>query len=156
MAAYATEAYAIQMYGADYVTLAFDRDGDGVSDAGVADLWLDIATDEINARLAGKVALPVTTVPRILKVRCVDIAIYRASPSASELTEEKKARYKAAMDWLEAIADNKVKLTDDNGVPLAAHLTQRVTLVTGQDAYAQQASGVRYFSREVRKRDGLL
>jgi phage gp36-like protein len=153
--AYATQADAELLYGSDYVTVAFDRDGDGVIDSGLPELLFDIATAEINSFLAGRVPLPLSTVPSDVMMRCVDIAIYRACPSAAELTEEKTTRFKAAHDWLKMVAANEIKLTDD-GDSLGTHLTQRARIITGANSYYEQDEGSRYFSREIRKRDGLL
>ena len=73
---------------------------------------IDTASDEIDAYIGGRYALPIAgTVPPILAKLCADIAIYnlysRVKEQAPELRSE---RYKAAIKLLEAIASGKISL----------------------------------------------
>lgn len=155
MAAYADIAFATQLYGASYITTAFDRDGDGEIDTLDAELMFEIASAEIDSFLVGKIEMPLTTVPLDLKMRCVDIAVYRMCPDAATATVEKRTRFEAAQKWLEMVATNRIKLTAAplTGEPLTgAHLTQRATVVTAAAAHYDQQENSRWFSRERTRR----
>jgi phage gp36-like protein len=112
--AYATTAEAIDLYGDDYILASVDRDDDGVADATAFSDALDQATSELNSYIAVRYDLPLSTVPAVLTRFCIDIAVYIASSSAVELTDEKKERYKAAIAWAKGVAKGDISLgTDD-------------------------------------------
>lgn len=145
--AYATIDFAVQLYGVDYVTVAFDRDNDGVIDTIATEAMLEIVSAEIDSYLVGRVPLPLTNVPLDLKMRCVDMAIYRMCPDAARLTTEKTDRFKAAESWLKMVARNEIKLTYE-GASTGTHLTERARIVTATAAHSEQETDARWFSRE--------
>jgi len=112
--AYATAARAVSLYGEDFVTVGCDRDQDGVRDPGVFESFLDLATNEIDGYLVGRDPLPLSPVPPQIEIYCIDIAIYRARPTADVLTEEVKDRYRAAIRYLENVQRNKIRLVPDS------------------------------------------
>jgi phage gp36-like protein len=67
------------------------------------------ASAEIDGYLAGQVALPLTIVPNILRVYCIDMARYRLQHT--EADEQVKARYDAAIAYLKMVAKGDVRLT---------------------------------------------
>lgn len=149
MAAYADIAFATQLYGEDYVTTSFDRNNDGEIDTADAELMLEIVSAEIDSYLVGRVApLPLSPVPLDLKMRCVDIAIYRMCPDAGRLTTEKTDRYKAALEWLKMVADNRIKLTSEGAKVTDASLTQKARVIPAVTAYQDQEVDARWFRRE--------
>jgi phage gp36-like protein len=148
MAAYADIAFATSLYGSDYVTVAFDRDNDGVVDTVAAELMFDIVSAEIDSFLVNKVPMPLTEVPLDLKMRCVDLCIYRMCPEASRLTTEKIDRFKAAQKWLEMVAEGVIKLTADGAALTGANKNQKATLTTAATAAQDQESDARWFKRD--------
>ncbi len=154
MAAYADIDFAISLYGEDYVTVAFDRDGDGEIDDTATEMVFEIVSSEIDSYLVGRIALPLTNVPLDLKMRCVDLCIYRMCPDAARLSEEKTKRFDAAISYLKMVARGEVKLTYDGASAAGTHLTQRARIVTQEDADGEQGDNSRWFNR--RSRRGVL
>ena len=113
MADYATTQEAIDLYGEDYILESVDRDDDGEVDATSFGDALEQATSELNSYIGVVYDLPLTTVPAVLQRFCIDIAVYVSCPSAAELTDEKKDRYKAAIKWAMGVASGKVSLGTD-------------------------------------------
>ena len=107
---YATQQDIIDIYGQDALTVAADRDGDGVADPGVADEALTQATAEMDSYIGKKYDLPLPSTPAVLVPKCVDIAIYRMSQSPAALTDEIKDRYEKAIAWLRDLARGLVVL----------------------------------------------
>ena len=116
---YATQQDVIDTYGQEALTVAADRDGDGVADPGVADKALADASELMDSYLGKRYDLPLPTVPEVLKPVCVDIALYRMSQGPATLTDEIKDRYRAALRWLERVADGKVSLGLPDSPPSA-------------------------------------
>ncbi len=148
MAAYADIAFATSVYGENYVTTSFDRNNDGDIDTADVELMFEIVSAEIDSFLVGKVAMPLSPIPLDLKLRCVDLCIYRMCPDASTLTTEKIDRFKAAQTWLQMIARNEIKLTSAGEATTGTHLTQRATLITQSEAMQEQECGARWFQRD--------
>lgn len=147
MAAYADIAFATSVYGEDFVTTSFDRNNDGIIDTTDVELMFEIVTAEIDSYLVGRVPLPLTTVPLDLKMRCVDLCIYRMCPDASRATTEKTERYKAAIAWLELVAANKIRLTVDHEKATGTHETMKATIITAATAMQDQECNARWFDR---------
>ncbi len=148
MAAYADIAFATSAYGSDYVTVSFDRDNDGVIDTADVELMFEIVSAEIDSFLVGKVPMPLVAVPLDLKMRCVDLCIYRMCPDASRLTTEKTERFKAAQKWLEMVAEGVIKLSAEGAALTGANLNQRATITTAATALQDQEAGARWFKRD--------
>jgi len=108
--AYATAQDAIDLYGEDYILTSVDRDEDGDVDTTAFSDALDQATSELDTYIGVRYDLPLSTVPDVLVRFCVDIAVYVSCPSEAELTDEKKARYKRAVEWAKSLAKGEVSL----------------------------------------------
>lgn len=126
--AYATEADAIAIYGTDYVTVSADKDGDGSIDTALFAAALDRATSIINGKLAGRVALPLVTVPDDLMGYCVDLAIYYASVTCDVMTDQKREMHKGAISALDSMAKNMTSMGQedppDNGPQSASYASE--------------------------------
>jgi phage gp36-like protein len=149
--AYADLDYANGLYGPDYITPSVDRDGDGEitsEDEALAEAMFDVVTAEMNSYFVGRVPLPLETVPLDLKMRCVDIFVYRMCTDAGTLSDIKKERFKAAIDWLTLVATNKVKLTVD-GASVGATKNASATLTVAK--YQDLDCGARRFTRKALK-----
>lgn len=156
--AYHTLQDAIDLYGTTYVTVSCDRDGDGSVDTAAFEAMSDVVAAMINGYLLGRVPLPLAEVPKDLKKYSIDITIYELCPSQSVRTEEKTKRYDAAMSWLRAVKDNKIKLTvggaDAPAAATGAHLTAGPAVVPASTAVFEIESGSRDYTRD--KLKGLL
>jgi phage gp36-like protein len=152
MAAYADLDYATSLYGAEYINASIDRDGDDAitaADTDLAEAMFDVVTAEMNSYFVGRVSLPLANPPLDLKMRCVDIFIYRMCTDAGTLSEIKKARFEAAIAWLTLVATNKVKLTTLDGSSTGANAVASARLTTA--AYQSLDDGSRRFSRSALK-----
>jgi phage gp36-like protein len=108
---------------------------------------LEVVSAEADSYMVGRVGpLPLENVPLDLKMRCIDLAIYRMCPSADRLTNEKVDRFKAAIEWFKMVAENKIKLAV-SGEAVAGSLTQKARLTTANEAACEQDEGSRWFSR---------
>lgn len=116
---YATQADVAAIYGQDALTVAADRDGDGAADPGVADEALTQASELMDSFIGSKYALPLPSVPAVLRQVCVDIALYKLAQRPGSMTEEIKDRNDAAMRWLRDLADGRVTLGIDQSPPSA-------------------------------------
>jgi len=103
--AYATEADCIATYGADKVTQACDRDGDGILDSASLALALDWGASRIDSILAGRVAIP-STVPASIREANVDLALYRVSFTSDVMSDQLAKRYDQVMEELKAMASS--------------------------------------------------
>lgn len=90
--------------GSDGLLLLADRDADGVADAVVVAGALKDASDEVDAYIGARYALPLAAVPALLTRLTTDIAIYRMARDAARATEENRTRYEDAVALLKAIA----------------------------------------------------
>jgi len=117
VAAYATQADAIELYGDQYVTMSVDRDDDGRIDADALTQSLADGQSELDSYIGVKYNLPLVTVPAVLKRFTVDVAIYISSNTAGSLTDEKTERYKAAIKWARDVAKGGVSLGLDDEPP---------------------------------------
>lgn len=87
----------------------------GLVDTAVAQRALDDAEAEIDGYLAGRYALPLATVPGVLRVHALTIAHYRLlGASADEVARED---YKAALRYLAGVAEGKVVLFAPSQAP---------------------------------------
>lgn len=117
MADYATLSDATDLYGSDYVAVAFDPDNTGAAVPAVYASAFGRATSEINGILAGNVTLPLDTVPENLVAYCVDIAIYYGSVRCSTMTEQKAQLFKDAIAAVKHMAKNMVSLGQEDPPP---------------------------------------
>lgn len=146
----ATPQDAVDLYGADYVITSADRDGDGALELAPFTRALAVATAEVLGYLVGRVALPLdlATYPQFRKLT-IDCAIYHSCPTADVLTDEKKARYAAAIAYLEKVATGRVVLVLDSPAgPEPAPRVSSAETSPAQELYYQADTGARTFSRE--------
>jgi phage gp36-like protein len=108
--AYATSDDIIELYGAEELNRAADRDSDGLADAAAVTRALNGASAEMDAYLSQKYTLPLTVTPVLLTRLCIDMALYRLVLEAGRWTEEHRVRYKDAVSLLEKIAAGKASL----------------------------------------------
>jgi phage gp36-like protein len=106
--AYCTQSDMEARYGTAEVLQLTDRLNTGEVDTEVLDLAIADATAEIDAYLAGRYALPLTSVPVVLTRLCGDIARYRLWENGA--TDEVRDRYRDAVRLLEQIAKGTVTL----------------------------------------------
>lgn len=139
MAAYATIAQATEIYGLAYLTIACDRDSDGVLDTDDFNKQLDIATRQMNAYLLGRYALPLATPPEHFQKLCTDIAVHNCAATNDVATDKMEARYDEAIEYMKLIATNKVKLetavdaTTGNAAATASIQTDSVIKIGAAD-----------------------
>lgn len=107
--AYATQSDIVEIYGPNALVVA-DRNGDGTPDVAAIARALVSSADEIDSHLAVRYALPLASVPGILRQLSVDITVYRLAQTADVLTEEVRQRYEDAIAHLRRIAEGKAAL----------------------------------------------
>ncbi|ARU30897.1 hypothetical protein CAP31_03860 [Sulfuriferula sp. AH1] len=100
---YATQADMVSVFGEREVVMLTDRSLLGTIDATVLADALSLASDEIDAYLDGRYALPLPNVPRLLTRICCDITRYRLSGGDAQETEPSRNRYKDSIKMLEAV-----------------------------------------------------
>jgi len=100
---YATQADMVSVFGEREVIMLTDRSLVGMIDSTVLADALSLASDEINAYLDSRYALPLPNVPRLLTRICCDVARYRLSGGDAQETEPSRNRYKDSLKMLEAI-----------------------------------------------------
>ncbi|MHB1333394.1 MAG: gp436 family protein [Sulfuriferula sp.] len=100
---YATQADIVSVFGEREVIMLTDRSLLGTIDATVLADAMSLASDEIDAYLDGRYALPLPNVPRLLTQICCDITRYRLSGGAAQETEPARNRYKDSIKMLESI-----------------------------------------------------
>lgn len=137
MTVYATLANMIDQFEEREVLALADRDGDGVADAAIVDYALRRASVTMDAYLAARYPLPLSSVPEQLMDICCDIARYKLCGSGVTETEEVRNRYKDALRMLEQIRDGKL----DIGLSVSGQ-------APAKSAPVQVAGGARTFTRE--------
>lgn len=114
--AYCTQQDIVDAYGEDRLLLLADRAGDGAVDAAVVTAAIAQAGATTDTRLAKRgYALPLATVPDILKRINIDLAMYYMAANENLLSEMMTERKKDALADLDKIAAGKIEL----GLPLA-------------------------------------
>lgn len=108
--AYAAQSDMETLYGARFVALLADRNGDGINDTVAIAAAFDRADYEIDSYLSQKYTLPLGEASPHLVQIAVDIAAYRLAPSSSMMTEDIEKRYNSACKWLTKVAEGKVGL----------------------------------------------
>ena len=107
---YATEEEFIEAFGVELtieLTNLEDPEAETV-DSTVMDRGLTRATSLINGYLSGRYALPLATVPELLKSLCLDIARYNLGIYAKE--DDVRMRYDDAVRQLQQIANGTLNL----------------------------------------------
>lgn len=120
---FATPADLASRYGDQELLLLADRDGDGVVDAGVVESHLADTDAEIVGLLAGSVRIDPTAVPLNLTRLACDICRYRLH--GANPTDDVRARYKDAVDFLRRVAEGKASLDGGAAAPTQAQASPR-------------------------------
>lgn len=90
----------------------------GLVDQAVASKALDDAAAEIDGYLVGRYALPLATVPQVLRVHALTLAHARLlGERASEIDRDE---VKAAREFLDRVAQGRINLIPPSAVPPAA------------------------------------
>lgn len=104
----------LERHGAEELMQLTDRDGDGVEDAGVLDAAIADAEHEIDAYVGARYALPLTTVPLLLRRIARDLVRYALFDQRAP--EEVRMRHQRAVKLLESIRSGAASL----GLPQSA------------------------------------
>lgn len=81
---------------------------------------LDDASAEIDGYISRRVALPIQNPPRMLTVKCRDIAMYRLYAAVGRVSETQAKLYDAALAYLGRVARGELSIGDETpgaGVP---------------------------------------
>lgn len=105
---YASIDEAIAQYGEDYILTSVTREAKPDKNAFTAALLR--ATSEIDSYIGPRYVVPLAIVPEIVKIRCIDMAVYHASADPGTATEEKRKRYDDCIDWLTKVAKGLVAI----------------------------------------------
>lgn len=115
----------------------------GTVNATVLSRALEDASGEIDGYLAGRMALPLANPPAVLKLHCCTIAHFRLMGSAAD--EALTAAYKAATDYLRAVAKGDIALTAPADAPALAGLGPVLFDAGSKVMGREQADGGRTF-----------
>lgn len=128
MSAYTTQA-AIQAKVPPLILVdALDDDGDGDADAGLLDQIIANASNDVDAMICNRVALPLATVPASVSGAALWLAIADIyGRRQKEMPEDFKRRLRQVNDFLEKVRDGKEILD--------ATATQAITSESGQRTY---------------------
>lgn len=134
MPRYITRDDIIDSIGENDFTVLADVDGDGGSDDDPVSRAIAAAEVMADSYVGNRYALPLpgiisdvdptlNTVPEMLKMVCVDIAVYRlASKDAGRQTEEIKNKYAEALKWLGKLVQRQVTLgVEEASTPPTRH-----------------------------------
>lgn len=121
MPRYITQQDVIDAYGQNRFALLADHDNDSATDDDMAAAAIAGAEAEIDSYVGHRFAMPLpgivsnvdpslNTVPENIRLRSVDIAVYRLAKDHDQLTKERRARYDDAIKWLRALSKGQVSL----------------------------------------------
>ena len=94
----------------DYLTDLADDDGDGIVEDSIVNEAIEQASAEIDAYVGSRYPTPLSSVPKIIKKLCIDIAIYNLHLRSDKVTDAWKDVYKNAVELLKAIAKGDITL----------------------------------------------
>src|SRR5512146_1958076 len=92
-------------------------DSGDVVDAAIVTEAIEKADAEIDAYLSMRYAVPLTTVPSIVKALSVDIALYHLYSRRSVAPEVRRTKYEDAIKLLRDIANNKATIGATDSPP---------------------------------------
>lgn len=124
---YATQTDLEERFSASELSDVADRDRDGIVDAAVVDAALADASELIDGFLAGRYALPLASVPGLVKGWCCDIArkrLHKDSPP-----EEVAKNYEDAMRQLRDVAVGRLTLQIAGIAPAGAAASDNQVLI---------------------------
>ena len=134
---YATQTDMVSYLGEREVIAITDRNFTGAIDPTVLATALDLASEEMDAYLEVRFALPLARVPRLLSLLCCDIARYRLCGTDAQETDPTRVRYRDALKTLTLIKDGSLTFGLD---PLQQEVGTRATV--------QILDGRRVFSKD--------
>ena len=132
---YATLADLIARAGEDEILQVADRDGDGVADATVIAKALSDAGDIINARLAARYQVPLTSTPAIVNGWAVSIARYFLHRDGAP--DHVVRDYTNAVNDLKDAAAGKFPVPDAAGIAPAESSSGSVTAYGSVPAFSK-------------------
>ena len=106
---YASDADIAEIYGRetlDRLTDAGDQDGSRASITRA----LAFASAQIDSYIGARYALPLPSMPDLLRMLAIDIAVYRIAQDHTRLTDEILRRYSDAIDQLKALSSGRAVL----------------------------------------------
>ncbi len=113
---YATLQDLVDRYGEDELIQLTDDAGAGTVDVARVDRALADATNEINGYLSTNYQIPLTTVPDLVALWCVNIARYRLWSRRDLVPELVSQLYRDALKQLDAAAAGRINLPGAAGV----------------------------------------
>ncbi len=111
--AYCTESDIQKQLSPEQLIELTDDDGNDLPDSGVIEQAIADADAEIDSYLAGRYTVPVSPVPAVIRKLSVDIAIWNLYSRRTVTDENRKERYKAAIDLLKLVSEGKAALGAD-------------------------------------------
>lgn len=121
---YASSADIETLYGAPFLALVADLDGDGDADSAVIERALEDAHAQADAYIGARYNLPLDEAPLALRRPVVDIAVYVIAQSADRMTDEIAKRYVDAIQFLRDVSQGRAALNigaaDSNNTGLGA------------------------------------
>lgn len=108
--AYCTQGDLESRYGADTLAAWADYDGDGSADAGTVEDAIADAQAEIDSYVQTRYQVPVSPVPRALKVQTVKLAAYNLALQRDSVTEDLQQAHEDVIDWCKRVAAGQVTL----------------------------------------------
>ncbi len=117
---YATQTDMLARYGMRKLVALTDINQPMVGEivTTVLDARLADASAEIDGYLAGRMPVPVTNPPEVLKLLCCRLAYYALLGDAA--SEVDQADVKAARDYLKSVAKGEISLTTPDQAPAQA------------------------------------
>lgn len=107
---YATRDDLVQAYGENLVKRASSGRAEDPTGASAVAGALSFADSMIDAQLSVRFALPLSSVPAVLRQVAVDLAVARMANSADLMTDELRRREDRARSDLRAIAEGRMNL----------------------------------------------
>ena len=108
--AYATLQDMLNRYDEDALFNVAGKNDEGELDSVAVQRALDDASAEIDTYIAAKYNLPLSTIPKVLKRLCVDIAMYRLPSDQAAASKLQRERFEDAINHLKLIAEGKASL----------------------------------------------
>lgn len=110
---YATKENLTARFGEAEILQLADRDGDSIEDSGVIESALADTDALIDSYLGVRYDVPLAPVPAVVTSVAADIA--RAKLWTDEPPEGVKEAHKAALGWLQRVADGRAIITGASG-----------------------------------------
>lgn len=107
---YANREDMVRAFGERECISLTDRNYTGTINDDVLNGALEQASAEIDGYLCGRYPVPWADEPRVLVIRCCNIARYLLCGSDTQMTVEIRERYEVTIRYLEKIAGGKINL----------------------------------------------